>query len=108
NIVDDPDFPEPEFKNPQDTDLINEPKSKYTKKVIQGVEVNIINERIQYLGADGRLITESLIDYTRKSIENQYKTLDSFLKAWNSADKKKIIIDELEEMGIFFEALNNE
>lgn len=107
-IIDDPDFPEPDYPEPDDPNVVNEPKTKYIKKVIQGVDVNIINERIQYLGADGKIITESLIDYTKKSIENQYKTLDSFLQAWNNADKKKIIIDELEDKGIFFEALNDE
>lgn len=107
-IIDDPDFPEPDYPETDDPNVVNEPKTKYIKKVIQGVDVNIINERIQYLGADGKIITESLIDYTKKSIENQYKTLDNFLQAWNNADKKKIIIDELEDKGIFFEALNDE
>ena len=107
-IIVDPDFPEPDYPEPADPDVVNEPKSKYIKKVIQGVDVKIINERIQYLGADGKIITESLIDYTKKSIGNQYKTLDSFLQAWNNADKKKVIIDELENKGIFFEALNDE
>jgi type I restriction enzyme R subunit len=107
-IIDDPDFPEPDYPEPNDPDVVNEPKTKYIKKVIQGVEVKIINERIQYLGADGKIITESLIDYTKKSIGHQYKTLNSFLQAWNNADKKKVIIDELENKGIFFEALNDE
>lgn len=107
-IIDDPDFPEPNYPEPDDPNVVNEPKSKYIKKVIQGVDVKIINERIQYLGADGKIITESLIDYTKKSIGSQYKTLDSFLQAWNNADKKKVIIDELENKGIFFEALNDE
>nr|WP_315223578.1 DEAD/DEAH box helicase family protein [uncultured Flavobacterium sp.] len=106
--IEDPDFPEPDYPEPADPDMVNEPKPKYIKKVIQGVEVNIINERIQYLGADGKIITESLIDYTKKSIGNQYKTLDSFLQAWNNADKKKVIIDELENKGIYFDALKEE
>lgn len=106
--IEDPDFPEPDYPEPADPDMVNEPKPKYIKKVIQGVEVNIINERIQYLGADGKIITESLIDYTKKSIGNQYKTLDSFLQAWNNADKKKVIIDELEDKGIYFDALKEE
>ena len=104
-IIDDPDFPEPDYPEPADPDVVNELKPKYIKKVVQGVDVKIINERIQYLGADGKIITESLIDYTKKSIGSQYKTLDNFLQAWNNADKKKVIIDELEDKGIFFEAL---
>ncbi|HRA72351.1 MAG TPA: DEAD/DEAH box helicase family protein [Flavobacterium sp.] len=107
-IIDDPDFPEPEYPIPPDPDVVNEPKPKYIKKIIQGVEVNIINERIQYLGVDGKIITESIIDYTKKSIGKQFKTLDSFLQAWNNADKKKVIIDELEDKGIYFDALKEE
>lgn len=107
-VIDDPDFPEPDYPEPTDPDVVNEPKPKYIKKFIEGVEVKIINERIQYLGADGKIITESLIDYTKKSIGSQYKTLDSFLQAWNNADKKKVIIDELEDKGIFFDALKEE
>lgn len=107
-IIDDPEYPEPDYPEPPDPDVVNEPKTKYIKKVIQGVDVNIINERIQYLGADGKIITESLIDYTKNSIENQYKTLDNFLSVWNNADKKKIIIEELEDKGIFFDALKDE
>lgn len=107
-IIDDPEYPEPDYPEPSDPDVVNEPKTKYIKKVIQGVDVNIINERIQYLGADGKIITESLIDYTKNSIENQYKTLDNFLSAWNNANKKKVIIEELEEKGIFFDALKDE
>nr|WP_315234406.1 DEAD/DEAH box helicase family protein [uncultured Flavobacterium sp.] len=107
-IIDDPDFPEPDYPEPADPDGVNEPKPKYIKKIIQGVEVNIINERIQYLGSDGKIITESLIDYTKKSIGSQYKTLDGFLQAWNNADKKKVIIDELEDKGIYFDALKEE
>lgn len=107
-IIVDPDFPEPDYPEPDDPEVVKVPKSKYVKKVIQGVDVNIINERIQYLGADGKIITESLIDYTKKSIGEQYKSLDAFLQAWNNADKKKAIIEELEEKGIFFEALKEE
>jgi len=107
-IIVDPDFPEPDYPEPANLDVVNDPKSKYIKKVILGVDVKIVNERIQYLGADGKIITESITDYTKKSISNQYKNLDNFLQAWNKADKKKVIIDELEDKGIFFEALKDE
>ncbi|MFC4477328.1 EcoAI/FtnUII family type I restriction enzme subunit R [Flavobacterium chungangensis] len=106
--IDDPDFPEPDYPEITDPEGGEGPKPKPIKKIIQGVDVKIINERIQYLGPDGKIITESLIDYTKKNIGKQYKTLDSFLQAWNNADKKKIIIEELEEKGIFFEALKEE
>ncbi len=86
-------------------DIFAEPRAKY---YVNGVDVNIINERVQYLGADGKSITESLKDYTRKNVLKQFQSLDDFLNKWNSADKKEAIIKELEEQGIFFEALKDE
>ncbi len=70
--------------------------------------MRIVNERVQYLGSDGKIITESLKDYTKNSVVKQYKTLDEFLNSWNNADKKKAIVNELEEHGVFFEALQEE
>ena len=75
---------------------------------IDGVQVKIVNERVQYLDNDGRIITESLKDYTKKNVTNHYKTLEEFLNSWNNVDKKKTIVTELEEQGIFFEALQDE
>ena len=34
--------------------------------------------------------------------------MDSFLQAWNDAEKKKVIIQELEEQGLIFEELKEE
>lgn len=75
---------------------------------VDGVRVKIINERVQYLGSDGKIITESLKDYTKNSITKQYKSLDNFLKSWNNAKKKEIIIQELEEQGVFFDVLKEQ
>ena len=54
---------------------------------------------------DGKLITESVTDYSKKNILGEYATLDSFLRAWNSEEKKQAIIDELQERGVLLEAL---
>lgn len=86
-------------------DIINEPSGKIR---INGVPVKIVNERIQYLGVDGKIITESLKDYTKNNVTKQYKTLEKFLNHWNNAEKKEAIIQELEEQGIFFDALKEE
>lgn len=75
---------------------------------VDGVEVSIIKERVQYLGVDGKIITESLKDYTKKGVTKKYKSLDSFLNSWNDSEKKQAIINELEEEGVFFSALNEE
>jgi type I restriction enzyme R subunit len=40
------------------------------------VPVYVVNERVQYYGPDGRLITESLKDYTRILINKRFVSLD--------------------------------
>ena len=79
-----------------------EPRRKY---VVDDVEVSIVAERVQYLGPDGKLITESLRDYTRKQVKAQYASLDAFLRRWQDAERKQAILDELAEEGIFWDAL---
>jgi type I restriction enzyme R subunit len=100
---------EVEFPDPPDIEgggvIVEEPRAKY---YVNGVDVNIINERVQYLDANGKIITESLKDYTRKNVLKQFQSLDDFLNKWNSAEKKETIIKELEEQGIFFDALKEE
>lgn len=75
---------------------------------VKGEEVKIINERVQYYDKDGKLITESLVDYSKKNILGEYATLDAFINEWNSEDKKKAIIEELEEQGVLLDALRDE
>lgn len=72
------------------------------------VEVKVAAERVQYFDANGKLITESLKDYTRKALAKDYASLDDFLRHWSSTDKKQAIIDELSEQGVFFDALADE
>jgi type I restriction enzyme R subunit len=76
--------------------------------VVEGVEVKVVAERVQYFDPSGKLITESLKDYTRKTLAREFASLDDFLRRWTDAAKKQAIIDELAEEGIFFEALADE
>lgn len=78
------------------------------KYYIGDVLVKVLSERVQYVDKDGKLITESLIDYTKKNIIKQYASLDDFLKKWTEADKKQAIIDELKEEGVILEAIKEE
>ncbi|MFA7327946.1 MAG: DEAD/DEAH box helicase family protein [Candidatus Ratteibacteria bacterium] len=75
------------------------------KVYVNGVDVSVLNERVQYLDVTGKLIIETLKDYTKKSILNEFRSLEEFLARWNSATKKKVIIDEFESHGIIFENL---
>ncbi len=76
--------------------------------VVDNVEVKVAAERVQYFDADGRLITESLKDYTRKALAKEFDSLDDFLRRWSSAEKKQAIVEELAEQGVFFDALADE
>jgi type I restriction enzyme R subunit len=72
------------------------------------VNVAVARERVQYLNADGKLVTESLRDYTRINLGKAYDSLDGFLQAWNSAERKAALIEELEGRGVFLDALADE
>ncbi len=76
--------------------------------VVANVEVKVAAERVQYFDANGKLITESLKDYTRKTLAREYASLDDFLRRWSRTEKKQAIIDELSEQGVFFDALADE
>lgn len=72
---------------------------------VRGVGVRILNERVQYYDIDGKLITESITDYSKRNIRNRYATLDEFLHAWKTEARKQAIVDELEEQGVLLSAL---
>ncbi len=81
---------------------ISEKPKKY---YVDDVEVTIATERVQYLDEHGKLITESLKDYTRKTVRQAYASLNAFLNAWNDAGRKQAIIEELANHGVFLEEL---
>ena len=80
------------------------------KKYIIGndVTVRIVAERVQYYGPDGKLITESLRDYTRQCVSKKFASMDDFLRRWSSAAQKKAVIDELAALGVLWEPLAEE
>ncbi|EGQ8085391.1 DEAD/DEAH box helicase family protein [Vibrio vulnificus] len=87
----------------------DEPIQEEVRKFhVSGVEVKKIAERVQYYDSDGKLVTESFKDYTRKAMATQFTSMDDFTRKWNDADRKQAIIDELAEMGIIWEALEQE
>ena len=81
---------------------------KRAKYVVDAVPVTIVAEQVQYYDEGGRLVTESLRDYTRKRLRKQYASLDTFLQSWTKADRKAAILAELQTRGIFLEALADE
>lgn len=81
---------------------------RVSRYVVATVEVKVVAERVQYFDANGKLITESLKDYTRNTLTREFASLDDFLHRWSAAEKKQVIVDELASQGIFFEALAEE
>lgn len=96
---DDPVPPDPPSDKEDDTN--GEDGSITPKKiVVSGVSVSILAERVEYLGEDGQMVTESYRDYSRKNIRKEFASLDEFLQKWNEAKKKSAILDALAEYGI--------
>jgi len=79
--------------------------SRQTKYYVDDVEVRVATERVQYLDANGKLITESLKDYSKKTILRNYQSLDKFLSAWGEAEQKQAILKELADKGVFLDEL---
>ena len=75
---------------------------------IHGKPVTVLTERVEYLDDNGKLVTESLRDFSRKAIRAQYTSLDAFLRRWKSAERKEAIIAELAEEGLLLQPLLDE
>lgn len=79
------------------------------KKIyVDGVGAAIIAERVEYLDENGKLVTESLRDFTKKALRKRFASLDDFLHRWSDAERKQVIIDELAEEGLPLDPLAEE
>ncbi|RTL76116.1 MAG: DEAD/DEAH box helicase [Bradyrhizobiaceae bacterium] len=79
------------------------------KKVyVDGVGATIIAERVEYLDENGKLVTESLHDFTKRTLSNRFASLDDFLRRWNSAERKQAVVEELEAGGLPLEQITKE
>lgn len=87
-------YPPPDISLPPG---ISEPPAKY---FIKGQPVKVLTERVEYLDENGKLVTESLRDYSRKTIRAHYASLDAFLRRWKSEERKEAVIDELASEGL--------
>ena len=95
---------------PGDAGPTGSPTGDPPKKYVIGnnVTVAVARERVQYLDAHGKLVTESLRDYTRINLRKKFDSLDAFLQTWQQADRKAALIEELENQGVLLEALAEE
>ena len=76
------------------------PGGPIKKVYVDGVDVRIIAERVEYLDENGKLVTESLRDFTKAALKKRFASLDDFLKRWKAAERKQAIIEELEAEGL--------
>lgn len=107
--VDEPPAPPYQVTDTDDVGpLPEEDENKIRKFHVNGVAVGVIAQRVQYYDADGKLVTESFKDYTRKTLLKEYASLDDFTRKWQDADRKEAIIHELEQQGIIWEVLAEE
>jgi type I restriction enzyme, R subunit len=104
---DDPVPPDPPIDDGGEDDDPNEPAGT-NKLMISGVAARVLNERIEYVGTDGKLVTESYRDFARKQIASEYQSLDEFIWHWNASERKQAIIDELEQRGVVLANLAEE
>lgn len=95
-------------EDPPDITITDPPIGGRVKYYVNDVPVWVAAERVQYYGKDGKLITESLKDYTRKTVLGEFASLDVFLARWTEAEQKQAIIKELEQQGVLLEALADE
>ena len=77
------------------------PNTSGVRKVyVDGVAATIVAERVEYLDENGKLVTESLRDFTKKALRKHFASLDDFLKRWKAAERKQAIVEELEAEGL--------
>lgn len=93
-----------ELSKRPDVNIYDE-EEKTRKFYVKEADVSVLNQSEQYLDSSGKLITEKLVDYTKKTLKDEYETLNDFISKWNILDQKRALIEELAEKGIIFDAL---
>ena len=84
------------------------PPEKPRKVYVDNVSVSIVAERVEYLDQYGRLVTESLRDFTRKALKKRFASLDDFLRRWKATERKQAILEELEAEGLALDTIVEE
>ena len=104
--IDPPDVPPTDHDGLGDEEIVIDggdpplPPGTQKKIYIDGVEVSIVAERVTYLDGHGKLVSESLRDFTRKALRRRFASLDDFLTRWNAVERKQAIIDEMAAEGL--------
>lgn len=78
------------------------------KVYVDGVGARIVAERVEYLDDEGKLVTETLRDFTKAALKRRFTTLEEFLLKWKSAERKQAIVDEIEAQGLPLDSIRDE
>jgi type I restriction enzyme R subunit len=84
------------------------PRRAAAKIYVDGIGAAIIAERVEYLDEHGKLVTESLRDFTKRALRKRFASLDDFLKRWKTAERTQAILEELEAEGLPLEVIGAE
>lgn len=78
------------------------------KIYVDGVGAKVIAERVEYLDEHGKLVTETLRDFTKAALKKRFASLDDFLKRWKGAERKQAIVEELAAEGLPLDVIADE
>ena len=98
----------PEQEEGEASGAPGEKRHSRDKLYVNGVEVTVLAQRVQYYDAHGDLVTESFSAFSGANIRRTYATLDDFLTEWNAADRKSIVLVELLQQGVLLDKLQEE
>lgn len=88
------------------------PPEPYIPKPIinkEGCKVEVIYKTVSVYNVNGKLLRqESIVDYTKKNILDEYASLDNFIRQWTAQQKKEKIREMLLNEGIDLEKLKTE
>ena len=85
------------------------PIGRHARKIyVDGVTATIVAERVEYLNESGKLVTESLRDFTRRALKKRFASLDDFLRRWKGTERKQAIIEELKAEGLDLRIITDE
>lgn len=95
----------PDGSQPNGNWILKDSKGHREKVYVNGVDVSVLISREMYFDQHGKPITISLKDHTKEIIKEKFASLDDFLNKWNTTERKKALIAELQEQGVMVEAL---
>lgn len=94
DVPEENDFPKPPIKPNPETPP-QPPATPHRVARVNGVDVTIVGEDVQYLDLDGNLVTQNITSCIRNNIITQYPDFESFKAAWLLANDKARFASEL-------------